>query len=285
MQTTLSDSEMSVKIKQYWTERAAQRGISSKQVTTDDVYFRELEIEKFKEKISALCLPSGSSVADVGCGDGYSTLSIAVAFPTLRFVGIDCNEEMLAIAKERSLAFGGVASRVSFEHGDARRLSSLPQAGEFDVVLTMRSLINLPSAQEQYKALRQIAEHLKAGGHYFGAENFVQGQIAFNRLRLAMGLPEIPVRWHNHFFDEEVFRAETAPLFEGVTIEDFASSYYLATRVIYSAACHLKGEEPDYFHPIHQVAWKLPAIGDFCPVKLVSMQRKGSANAMRNGRV
>jgi len=37
---------------------------------------------------------------------------------------------------------------------------------------------------------------------------------------------------------------------------------------------NLVGEEPDYFHPIHQTAGKLPSIGDYCPIKLVSMRRK-----------
>jgi ubiquinone/menaquinone biosynthesis C-methylase UbiE len=284
METVFSDSEMSGKIKQYWTERAEQKGAST-QVTTDDVFFRELEIAKFKEKISALSPPDGATVADIGCGDGYSTLSIAAAFPTLRFVGIDCNEKMFAIAQKRCLAQTDLVNRVSFQLGDARRLSSFLGADRFDIILTMRSLINLPNTRQQYNALRQIAKHLKAGGYYFGSENFIQGQNAFNRLRVAMGLPEIPVRWHNHFFDEVEFFAETEPFFEAVTIENFASSYYLATRIIYSAGCHLKSEEPDYFHPIHQVAGKLPAIGDFCPIKFITMRRKHLPGTMTNGSV
>src|SRR2546426_7668002 len=53
-----------------------------------------------KEKISAISLPDGSTVADVGCGDGYSTLSIAAAFPTVRFIGIDYSEKMLALDRK-----------------------------------------------------------------------------------------------------------------------------------------------------------------------------------------
>ena len=273
MTAVLTDSEMSHKIKQYWNERARDRGVS-RQVTTDDFFLRELEIAKLKEKISAISLPHGSTVADIGCGDGYSTLSIAAAFPTIRFVGIDYSEEMLALAEQRRSAQPELLKNVSFQVGDVRRLSTSVNADKFEVVLTMRSLINLPSSREQYNALTQIAEHLKAGGYYFGIENFVQGQQAFNRLRAAMGLPEIPIRWHNHFFDEEEFLAETAKCFDSVIIDNFSSSYYLATLIIYSAGCHLTGQEPDYFHPIHQTAGQLPPIGDFSPIKLVSMRRK-----------
>ena len=273
MSTVFFDRTMSDKIKQYWNERARHMG-GSTQATTDDLFLRELEIAKLKEKISAISLPHGSAVVDLGCGDGYSTLSIAAAFPTVRFVGIDYSEEMLALAEERRLAEPELLERVSFQLGDMRRLSTSVKADRFEVILSMRSLINLSSCNEQYDVLRQIGEHLKPGGYYFGSENFLQGQKNFNRLRTAMGLPEIPIRWHNHFFDEEEFLAETEKYFDGVIIENFSSSYYLATRVIYSAGCQLRGEQPDYYHPIHRIAGKLPVIGDFSPIKLVSMRRK-----------
>jgi len=274
MNTVFFDSEMSDKIKRYWNERARKTDPASAQATTYDVFLRELEITKLKDKISAASLPHGSTVVDLGCGDGHSTVSLAAAFPTVRFIGMDWSEEMLALAEKRLLAQSGLLDRVSFRLGDMRRLSTSVQADRFEVFLTMRSLINLTSSAEQYNTLAQIAEHLKAGGYYFGIENFVQGQNNFNRLRVAMGLPEIPVRWHNHFFDEEEFLIEAAKFFDSVVIDNFSSSYYLATRVIYSAGCHLMGVEPDYFHPIHQTAGRLPVIGDFSPIKLVSMRRK-----------
>ena len=274
MNTVFFDSEMSDKIKRYWNERARETDPASAQATTYDVFLRELEITKLKDKISTASLPHGSTVVDLGCGDGYATVGLAAAFPTVRFIGIDWSEEMLALAEKRLLAQSGLLDRVSFRLGDMRRLSTSVQADRFEVFLTMRSLINLTSSAEQYNTLAQIAEHLKAGGYYFGIENFVQGQNNFNRLRVAMGLPEIPVRWHNHFFDEEEFLAVAAKFFDSVIIDNFSSSYYLATRVIYSAGCRLMGVEPDYFHPIHQTAGRLPVIGDFSPIKLVSMRRK-----------
>ena len=155
-----------------------------------------------------------------------------------------------------------------------RRVSDVLHGEKFEVFLTSRSLINLMLPEEQYGTIAQIAEHLKPGGYYFAIENFQGGQKNFNQARMAMGLPEIPVRWHNYFFDEQEYVEKTAKHFDSLTFESFLSSYYLATRVIYSAACHLEGKEPDYFHPIHQVAGKLPPIGDFCPIKLVSMRRK-----------
>jgi len=270
-----SDPEKSAKIKQYWSERAKATDPASFQATTYDVFLREHEINTLKERIAALSLPPGSTVVDVGCGDGHATVSLAAAFPAIKFIGIDWSEEMLGLA-EKGLAAQppGLRNTVSFRIGDMRRLSGPLRSDRFEVFTTMRSLINLTTSEEQYDTIAQIAEHLVPGGYYFCIENFLRGQNNFNHLRVAMGLPEIPVRWHNHFFDEDRFLAETRPSFDSVVFDSFLSSYYLATRVIYSAGCHLTGQEPDYFHPIHRTAAKLPVIGDFCPIKLVTMRRK-----------
>ncbi len=271
---TFSDPAKSDTIKQYWSERAKATDPQSVQATTYDVYLREHEISTLKEKIADLSLPDGATIVDLGCGDGYATVSLAAAFPSLRFIGVDWSEEMLAIAEKRLLAKPELRNTVSFRQGDMRRLSDSLKSDKFEVFVSMRSLINLTSPEEQYSTIAQIAEHLVPGGYYFCIENFVTGQNNFNRLRVAMGLPEIPVRWHNLFFDDERFAAETGRHFDSMVTDNFLSSYYLATRVIYSAGCYLKGEEPDYFHPIHQTAARLPVIGDFCPIRLVVMRRK-----------
>ena len=270
----VTDPELSGKIKKYWDERAKGTEPASVQATTYDVFLRDIEIAKFKQKISEAALPAGSTVVDLGCGDGHATVNVATAFPTLRFIGVDWSEDMLALARKRCASHPGLAERMSFRQGDMRRVSDALKGEKFEVFLTSRSLINLMQTDEQYSAITQIAEHLKPGGYYFGIENFMQGQRNFNQARVAVGLPEIPVRWHNHFFEEKEYAERTAKHFDSLVFESFLSSYYLATRVIYSAGCHLVGEEPDYFHPIHRTAGKLPPIGDFCPIKLVSMRRK-----------
>jgi hypothetical protein len=140
---------------------------------------------------------------------------------------------------------------------------------KFNAIVTNRCLINLPVEADQYLALREISEHLVDGGLFVGSENFVGGQLELNRERLAMNLPEIPIRWHNLYFGESVFLGECEKLFSSVVLENFSSSYYYATRVIYSALCKIGNSQLDYAHPIHRVAMQLPAHGDFSPIKLI----------------
>jgi SAM-dependent methyltransferase len=59
-------------------------------------------------------LRQGTTVADVGCGHGASTILMAQAFPASSFVGYDYHPESIATARERASA-AGVADRVRFE--------------------------------------------------------------------------------------------------------------------------------------------------------------------------
>jgi hypothetical protein len=89
-----------------------------------------------------------------------------------------------------------------------------------------------------------------------------------------MGLPEIPVRWHNLFFNEDEFRSRVAGWFSEILFEDFSSAYYYATRVIYSAMCKARNEEPDYRHDIHKLAVDLPPLGkNFSPIRMFVLKK------------
>jgi hypothetical protein len=81
-----------------------------------------------------------------------------------------------------------------------------------------------------------------------------------------MDLEEILVRWHNLCFDEAEFIEKAGKIFRDVELINFSSTYYLVTRVVYSALCK---NEPGYEHPIYEIAASLPTAGDFTPIKLV----------------
>lgn len=257
-------------IKNYWDERARERLNTT--ATTDDVFLRELEIDTFIKTLRHLQLPNEAEILDVGCGDGYSTQRIAAGLPEYRFTGVDYSEGMIALAGQN--ARKAPQSAITFLVGDVLDLSQMRSGMPFDVVMTDRCLINLDSAEKQACAIGQIARRLRPGGYYVAIENFLEGQENLTRARGQMGLPEIPVRWHNRFFTEREWRQAAEPWFENIRFEEFSSSYYFATRVIYSAMCQMQGIEPDYRHEIHKLAVNLPVSGQFSPIRLVLMQRK-----------
>jgi ubiquinone/menaquinone biosynthesis C-methylase UbiE len=256
------------KIQQYWNERAVDAK-GSPNATTNDIFLRQLECAAVVHKLQMHQLPQDSTVLDVGCGDGGTTLELAKHFPDVRFHGVDFSSSMIGTALSKLSAEPELHARVKFSIGDARNLGNSIGNEKCNAIVTNRCLINIPLEADQYRALRQISERLVDGGLFVGSENFVGGQLELNRVRLSMNLPEIPIRWHNLYFSESVFLDECEKLFSSTVLENFSSSYYYATRIIYSALCKIENSQLDYGHPIHRVAMQLPAYGDFSPIKLI----------------
>ena len=265
-------NSMHQQIKEYWELRAKEvQGKPS--ATTNDVFLRELEIRTLVTTIKQFNIPSDSSAIDIGCGDGYSTLNVAQQLEGIRFLGIDYSESMINSALQRLESMPEFCKRVSFFVGDATLIAEKFNPSSFDIAITDRCLINLESPEIQYDVIRQIYSILKPGGYYIAIENFVEGNEAMNAIRNSIGLPEIPIRWHNLYFKQSEFVEKTQQIFEDVQIIDFSSSYYFATRVIYSKMCQMRNEQPDYYHEIHQLAIHLPWIGAFSPIKMALIKK------------
>ena len=263
---------MSTEIRDYWNQRAEENRGEAR-ATTNDIHLRELEIKTFVDTLKELKLPVPAEVLDIGCGDGYSTRRIAAAFPGIHFTGIDFSEKMIELARSQPVPETDSATRVTFLVGDILDLDPVIGDSLFDVIMTDRCLINLTSFQDQARVLREISNHIHSGGYYIAIENFIEGQEKLNEARRSIDLPEIPVRWHNLFLHEREFVEAAGHYFSEITIEDFSSSYYFATRIIYSALCRKDDKEPDYDHFIHRFAPALPPVGDVSPIKLIVLRK------------
>jgi ubiquinone/menaquinone biosynthesis C-methylase UbiE len=263
---------MSEKIQHYWEDRAKEN-YDKNTATTDDVHLRDLEISTLIATIRRMKPAGPAKILDIGCGDGRSTLEIAAQFPDCEFSGMDFSETMVKIARKNLAEKADLQDRVRFFVGDVTKLHEVIGDQKFAVITSDRCLINLESSDIQYRAIGDIAGHLTPDGLFIAIENFIEGHTAMNESRAAMGLPAIPLRWHNNYFSEAEFSPRVQQNFRSVEIQDFSSSYYFATRVIYSKMCQMKGEVPDYNHEIHRLAPQLPWTGKFSPIKLVIMKK------------
>jgi len=104
-------------------------------------------------------------------------------------------------------------------------------------------------------------------------ENFMEGQINFNRVREDVGLQPIPVRHHNRFFDAHELEMTIDGLFELQESVNISSSYYLTARIVYSKICEDDRVQPDYSDSHHKYASMLPFAGDFGPVYLKILRK------------
>lgn len=262
-------SKEQITIQQYWEERAKNAQLNPN-ATTDDVFLRELEIRTFIDTIRKQN-KKNIYILDLGCGDGFTTISIAREFKNIRFLGVDYSENMIANANLRlkNETDLKLKTRIEFKIGDATKINKQFANETFDIVLSSRCLINLTSSKQQYDTIEQISKIIKKKGVYISSENFEDGSAELNNLRDKMGLPKIPVRWHNKFFNLNDYLDQTKRFFKNVEIINFSSSYYYATRVIYSKYCQMINIPPNYYHEIHKLSIDLPPVGNYSPIKLV----------------
>jgi ubiquinone/menaquinone biosynthesis C-methylase UbiE len=255
--------DKTIDIKRFWDDQATSHG-DSYLATMPDKYLKDLEMENISKYLN-----DGMQVADIGCGNGYSTFKYA-SVQNIQIDAIDYSEAMIQTARETlSRSHGDLQDRVAFSVGDVRNTKRPSET--FDAVITDRCLINLASRQDQEKALQEVHRILKKGGLYLMCEDTEQGQNTLNRVRALVNLPPIPIRWHNLYLDETHIRSAAKNLFELKKEVRFSSFYYLASRVLNAKIAQEQGAEPRYDSDMNRVAAMCSSLGEFgdCgPLKL-----------------
>ncbi|MEV6303986.1 class I SAM-dependent methyltransferase [Actinoplanes sp. NPDC051861] len=108
---------------------------------------------------------SGAAVLDLGCGMGYSSVALAVAYPSITVRGVDLDPDSIAAARSVAAA-AGVADRVSFAVGDAAGALS----GSYDLVTIFEALHDMGDPVGVLRAARGV---LAPGGSVFIADERV----------------------------------------------------------------------------------------------------------------
>ncbi len=94
-------------------------------------------------------LAGPSRILDVACGEGWSTLALAGAYPQARLIGIDLDAPSIEAAREHARA-AGLDGRAEFICGDAASLD-----GEFDVALIIEAVHDMANPVPVLSAVRR----------------------------------------------------------------------------------------------------------------------------------
>jgi SAM-dependent methyltransferase len=117
-------------------------------------------------------LAAGARVADIGCGHGASTILMAKAFPTSRFVGSDYHEGSVQAARAAAER-AGVSDRVSFEVASAKDFGG----GPFDLVCVFDALHDMG---DPVGATSHVREQLAEDGTWMVVEPLAGDAIEEN---------------------------------------------------------------------------------------------------------
>ena len=256
-------------VKQFWDNQAEAHG-SSLLATMPDKFLKDLEIENILK-----FLMNSLVVADLGCGNGYSTFHYANRFD-IDITGIDYSEAMIEQANRvRDNLSTENKRKISFRVGDVRKTGC--NTSYYDVVITDRCLINLTTRDEQKNALSEIFRILKPQGLYLMCEDTEQGLRNLNVVRAHVGLDQIEVRWHNLYLDEQHIMSSSTGLFHLIEEVRFSSLYYLASRIINGKIAQEQSITPKYDSDINRIAAlcsSLGNFGDYGPLKLFVFQKQ-----------
>lgn len=255
-------------IKEFWAEQARAHG-ESPAASWSDHRVIELEIAAIGAR-----LQPGQRVLDAGCANGYSSVHYAALGADV--VGVDYIPEMIENAESRRRALpADVAGRLTFRVGDVMSLD-LDDAS-FDTVVSTRVIINLPSWDEQLRGLQECVRVLKPGGLFLLSEATEQGWKRLNALRSEWGMGDIPMPPFNLYLDQERVAQALADDVEVEEIADFASSYYVATRLLKPLLAAGAQSDIDVADPdaeFNRWAAMLPPAGDYGTQKLFVLRKR-----------
>jgi len=229
-----------------------------------DRNFFRLEIEEISSQLGTFLKNkklTEAKVLELGCGTGFliEYLQKELADYDLSFHGVDLSSNAIKQAEERSVPNSNFSKNDFLTY-----LDSVTE--EFDVIITQRSIMALMEAEDQDKMLVSIKSRLKPNGIALLSEGFIENVEKIDKLRGKLDLEPIGTVWHSRYLTKK----QVQDNLENAELIDFASTYWLVTRVI----------TPHFTEPVHNskiadFSSQLPQLGDYSIVKLIHYEKNG----------
>ncbi len=249
-------------VNERYTEEAKKSQMSLTS-TMPDLNTRRLEIQNIIKYINDndICL-------EVGCGNGAASVEIS-KIKKINLKSIDANKEMIELAKQQPLDL--IKGKLEFFN---QNILEINDKNLFDTVFSIRCIINLMDCNDQKQALTNIANSVKDDGKLILLEAFSDGLEELNQARNELGLESIPPAYHNlHLKKDQVINHLKTKDFELFIEDNFLSSFYFGTRVIYPAIAKannlslLKNSKFDNFFSY------FPSYGNFSHIKILGFTK------------
>lgn len=231
--------------KHFWSEAALSPASNTLMRPTARDPFLQQVVEEAMER----WLYAGAKLLDIGCGEGHSTLRFS------KHVGQTIGADFIGefVNKARQMTAG--QRNISFEQANVLNLSPIKkQYDRFDIVTTIRCLINLCTWQNQCVAINQIADIVKPGGLLLVSEGWTEGMDGLNLRRQRAGLPPINVVDYNLLMSRQAFETAVQDHFE--LVDYIGLGFYLFMSRVFQPS-FVMPDPPSHLHEINRVAANL----------------------------
>lgn len=243
-----------IQIHEHWKNWAVTYGTDLR-ATTKTGTAKLIELAELAKTISSLkeSLPINANILEIGCGNGHNLFSLYEVFPEYTYEGVDFIDEMISSAEQLRQSKLIEKESINFSVGNVLNLECLSE--QYDLIFTVRCLINLNTDILQMNAIANIAEKIKSGGYILMLENSTGSYSRQNYLRTLGGLEKREPAEFNHFMNEELVNNQLNSLgFFKVKSNCFST---LHDVVLYVLLPMINGGKVDYENPIVEAAAKL----------------------------
>lgn len=246
-------SEMNLEeIREHWKKWAKDFGTDIR-ATTKTSTAKQIELGNLIRVFEKLIRgkPESTNVLEAGCGNGHNLFILAKVFPEVNFSGFDYIEEMITNASK--IKSESDLNNINFFQGDLLKHKELDP--KYDIVFTVRALINLNSDKLQGVAIVNLSEMLKQKGFLVLLENTVGNFAKQNRARNKLGLSDRKPSEFNHFVNENYI--EGVLIDNGLTVLEKIDFMGLHDLMLYVLLPKINGGVIDYNHPLVHTATEL----------------------------
>ncbi len=146
------------------------------------------------------------------------------------------------------------ASNIEFKIGDIRKLDF--QDGIFDLTYTTRVIINLPTWEEQIRAIDECIRVTKKGGKIILSEAFWEPMTLLNSMRALKGLQPLVEHDFNRYLKKEKLEKYLNDKGLNYFVNDFCSIYYLGSRFLRELITKVD-DYPGYSNPVNEIFYNL----------------------------
>lgn len=237
---------MSDRILEFWSSQAEKFG-TQHHASWGDIHAIRLETDN----IGSFIKP-GDRILDVGCANGFSAIQHEEK-PFHSLTGVDFSEAMIDAAEKNRTACAS-PERYRFEIGDVRSLRFENES--FDLVYTTRTLINLPSWEEQKQGVNECLRVCRRGGTVILSEAFWEPLTLLNAMRALKSMPPLVEHDFNRYLKKSVLEKYLESTSQTFKVVDFSSIYYLGSRFVRELVTN-PDDYPGYSNPINEIFYKI----------------------------
>jgi len=239
-------------IREHWKKWANDFGTDIR-ATTKTSTAKKIELGNLIRVFEKLIKNNAGSinVLEAGCGNGHNLFMLAKTYPQVNFSGFDYIEEMITNASKTKSELA--LNNINFFHDDL--LKPEKQDFKYDIIFTVRALINLNSDELQGSAIANLSKMLKQNGYLVLLENTVENFAKQNKARNRIGLSDREPSKFNHFVNENYI--ESVLIDNGLTVLEKIDFMGLHDLILYVLIPKINRGVVDYDNPLVHAATEL----------------------------